>query len=111
MLIITDEAESFSILESFAAAEFDYSVQHAKFFRSPEKVVFFLFCPDGIMKGARVFVFDNPPIAGEIETDLLKIIMSFNGDKHADLLREHASEVIREHLETKGADHYFFDAH
>jgi hypothetical protein len=109
--LISDEAEAFSILETFGAADFDFGVHHARFLRSPQQVVFFLFCPEGKSKGARVFVFDNPPVAGEIETDLLSTVMKLGGDKHAEELREYASEVIREHLETKGAGHYFFDAH
>jgi hypothetical protein len=111
MLHITDEAEAFTILESFNAADFDFSVQHARFLRSPQHVVFFLFCPAGKSKGARVFVFDNPPIAGEIESDLLNEILKLSGDPPADSLREHASDVIRNFVETKQAGHYFFDAH
>lgn len=111
MQFISDEAEAFSILETFGAADFDFGIHHARFLRSPQHVVFFLFCPAGKSKGARVFVFDNPPVAGEIETSLLNEVLKFGGDEHADALREHASEVIREFLETKGASHYFFDAH
>jgi hypothetical protein len=108
---ITDEAEAFTILEPFGAADFDFTIQHAQFLLSSKQIVFFLFCPTGISKGAHVFTFDNPPIAGEIENQLLSAIMQFGGDQHSDSLREAASEAIREFLETKGANHYFFDAH
>lgn len=111
MIKITDEAEAFSILESFNAADFDFTIQHVRFLRSPTQIVFFVFCPQGISKGAHVFTFDNPVVAGDIETRLLHSIMQFGGDEHSDSLREFASEVIREFLETKGASHYFFDAH
>lgn len=108
---ITDEAEAFSILESFGAADFDFTIQHARFLRSPKQIVFFLFCPQGISKGAHVFTFDNPAVAGDIETKLLHSILQFGGDNDSNAIRELGSEVIREFLETKSADHYFFDAH
>ncbi len=111
MKCITDEAEVFSVLEQLHAADFDYAVRQAKFFRTPELVAFFMFCPDGTQKGARLFLFDNPPVMGEIENDLLSAVMKFSGDASADSLRETASEVIREYLETKSANQYFFDAH
>jgi hypothetical protein len=109
--IVIDEAEAFLVLESFGAADFDFSSQQATFFHSPQQIVFLAFCPSGVMKGARVFVFDNPPVVGQIEKDLLKEILNIEGDSHADELRELASEVIREYLETKSASGYFFDAH
>jgi len=108
---ISDEAEAFSILESFGIADFDFTIQHARFLRSPEQVACFLFCPQGISKGAHVYTFENPPRAGEIEKELLVEIMQFSGDEHADALREAGAELIREFLETKSAGHYFFDAH
>lgn len=111
MIRITDEAEAFAVLEELSAVDFDFTQQHAKFLRSPKRMVFFLFCPAGTAKGAHVFLFDNPPVAGEIENDLLSAVMQFGGDAHADELRERGSEAIREFLETKSAGHYFFDAH
>jgi hypothetical protein len=111
LIRITDEAEAFTILEQLHAAVFDYSIPHARFFRTPAQVVFFMFAPQGVTKGAHVFVFDNPPAAGDIETQLLNAVLGFSGDAHADELRELAAEVIREFLESKSAEHYFFDAH
>lgn len=111
MIRITDEADAFTILETFGAADFDFTEQQVHFLRTPQHVVFFLFCPEGIAKGAHMFLFDNPPVAGEIENDLLGAVMQFEGDAHADALREAATETIRDYLETKGAGHYFFDAH
>lgn len=111
MIRITDEAEAFTLLEKFKAADFDFTVPHARFFRSPQEVVFFSFCPAGITRGAKVFVFSNPPPSGELENDLLREIMNIAGDDAADTARELALEVIREHLENKSASHYFFDAH
>lgn len=111
MIRIADEAEAFTILEELNAADFDFTQQQAKFLHSPKRVVFFLFCPAGTAKGAHVFLFDNPPVAGEIENKLLNAVMQFGGDAHADELRERGAEAIREFLETKSAGHYFFDAH
>lgn len=108
---ISDEAEAFSILETFGAADFDFTRQHAHFLRSPKQIVCFLFCPEGISKGTHVFTFENPPLAGEIENELLVAIMQFGGDQYSDALREAGAELIREFLETKSAGHYFFDAH
>lgn len=111
MIRITDEAEAFTLLEKFKAADFDFTVPHAKFFRTPQEVVFFSFCPAGTARGAKVFVFANPPASGEIENELLSAVMNISGDDAADAARELALDVIREHLENKSASHYFFDAH
>lgn len=111
MKIIDDEAEAFNILEQFGAAEFDFTKQQVRFLRSPEQLVFFLFCPEGISKGAHVFVLVNPPAPGEIETELLSAVMKFDGDEASDSLRENAVEVLRNYIENKNAGHYFFDAH
>lgn len=111
MIRITDEAEAFTLLEKFKAADFDFTVPHAKFFRSPQEVVFFMFCPSGVARGAQVFVLNNPPASGEIEKELLSAVMTFGGDDAADATRELGLDVIREHLENKSATHYFFDAH
>lgn len=118
MIRITDEAEAFTILEKFRAADFDFTVAHAKFFRSPlreesygQEMIFFLFCPSGAARGAQVFVLGNPPVSGELENELLSAIMNFGGDAAADTTRELALEAIRDLLENKSAGHYFFDAH
>ncbi len=111
MITITDEVEAFSILEQFDAADFDFTIHHSRFLRSEKQIVFLLFCSKGVAKGAKVFLFDNPPVAGEIENNLLGELMKFGGDIHADAARDQSLEVIREFLETKSADHYFFDAH
>jgi hypothetical protein len=111
LIRITDEAEAFLILEKYKAADFDFTVAQAKFFRSPKEIIFFLFCPAGVARGAQVFVLGNPPASGELENDLLTAVMNFSGDEAAEATRELALEVIREHLENKSASHYFFDAH
>jgi hypothetical protein len=111
VISITDEVDAFSVLEKFDAADFDFTVHHARFLRSDKQFAFLLFCCEGVAKGARVFLFDNPPVAGDIENNLLSELMNFQGDKLADAARELALETVREFLETKSADHYFFDAH
>lgn len=111
MIHIADEAGAFLLLEKFQAADFDFSIAHAKFFRTPEEIVFFLFCPSGVARGAKVFVLGNPPASGELESELLGAVMRIGGDDVADSTRELALEVIRDHLENKSASHYFFDAH
>jgi len=108
---ITDEVEAFSLLEKFGAADFDFAVHHARFLRADNRLAFLLFCCEGSAKGARVFLFGNPPVTGDIENNLLSELMRFGGDQHADAARDLALESVREFLETKSADHYFFDAH
>lgn len=111
MIRITDEAVVFSMLEKFGAAEFDYSVHQARFMRSASEFIFFLFCSKGASKGAQVFVFGNPPAAGDIEQNLLRELLQFGNDEYAESARDLAIDAVREYLETKDAREYFFDAH
>lgn len=108
---ITDEADVFTILEQFHFADFDYSEKQAAFLRTPEHLLFFVFCPEGKMKGAHLYMFDIPPAQGDIETGLLTALMKFSGDNWADETRENAEDVIRDYLETNPGGKYFYDAH
>lgn len=111
MIIITDQIRIFTLLEDASRADFDPKSIHVDMFVTEINTAFLVFCPEGIAKGAVLFLMEKPLLPGELERDLLPQIMNIHGDAQADALRELAEEKIRALIENKPATGYFFDAH
>jgi hypothetical protein len=108
---LTDQVRIFTLLEAASRADFDPKCVHVDVFSTDHNTAFLVFCPDGIAKGALLFLMEKPLLPGELERELLPQIMNIHGDVHADVLRELAEEKIRALIENKPATGYFFDAH
>lgn len=111
MQILYDQVSIFSLLEAANRANFDPRLPYVDLFATENHTALLVFCPEGIRKGAVLFLMEKPLLPGELERELLPQIMNIHGDAHADALRELAEEKIRALIENKPATGYFFDAH
>jgi hypothetical protein len=111
MRCVNDQIHIFSLLEHANRADFSPTAAHVDIFTHDNETAFLTFCPEGICKGALLFLLNHPLLPGEIERDLLPEIMNIHGDSHADELRELAEQKVRLLIEQKPASGYFFDAH
>jgi|GEM_PF-2395634 hypothetical protein len=111
MQILYDQVSIFSLLEAANRANFDPRLPYVDLFATENHTAFLVFCPDGVCKGATIYLLEKPFLPGEPERNLLPAIMKIQGDEFADELRELAEEKIRALIENKPATGYFFDAH
>lgn len=111
MIIISDPVDVFRILEKHGEDEFDVSRSHCAFFPCDHSLAVLFFCPEGILKGPRLYLFIKPFHFSEIETALINDLDAFDGDVHFEKARTHLLEELRKYLETRSASSFFFDAH
>jgi hypothetical protein len=111
MQILTDQLAVFAFLEKYNQAGFDPNANHVSVFPANDHLAFLLFCHDGVGKGAQICLLDSPPAPGELDNELLPVLLKLEGDHFLEQLREEAMECFRRLSLQKSNWRSFFDAH
>ena len=111
MQILTDQLIVFAFLEKHNQAGFNPNANCVNVFPADDRLAFLLFCHNGVGKGAQICLLDSPPAPGELENELLPLLLKLEGDDILEQLREEAMESFRRLSLQKDAWRSFFDAH
>ena len=111
MKILTDDLKIFNILSEMKLEMFDPKKISVFDFSVDDSWCLFLFNPQGIHKGCRLYILENIEREIELREKLLPELISLPSDNGNFILKDKALKVVESIISNNKDGQLFFDAH